>query len=336
MPRSIFVAIAAGAASAVMFASVASCAAAGVFLTLVFAPLPLAIAGFGWGWTTALAGAAIASLGLAAIVNFAGVIMYAIAIALPIVGFTYLASLNRDLTADDGSVWVQWYPIGYVLAAIAAWAGLLSAASTYAIGGDLEAITAAIRQTIERVFSSGTDNLPPNMQRPLTPDEMDRLADLVARMTPGATSIGWMMIAMFNLWLGAALAGRANSAGRPWPDFSGLILPKTFPLWFALATGLSFIEGFIGLVASGFAWAFFVVYMLVGIAIVHQLTRGQSLRFAALIATWLAVIFLQPLSGMALALAGLAEPLWPLKRKSLEDTPVPRGPPPRNPPPGPD
>ena len=178
MPISPLIAIAAGLASAVMFVSIVSGAAMGVFLTLFFAPLPIAIAGFGWGWMTALLASLVAVIGLAAVANFAAVLMYAIAIGLPMVGFTYLASLSRDFTADDGSVWVQWYPVGYILAAVALWSGLLSAGSIYAIGGDLESMTGAVRQTIERVFTTQTEQLPSNMRRPLTPEEMDRLAAL--------------------------------------------------------------------------------------------------------------------------------------------------------------
>lgn len=334
MPFSPIISVCAGAASAILFISAVGGSLIGVTLSLFFAPLPIAIAGFGWGWMTALGAAATAAIGLALIANAVAVIMYAIAIALPMVAFTYLLTLRRDLTADDGSVWVQWYPVGSVLAALSIWSGLLATAAVVAIGGDIESISAALRPTIDRFFEAQTQ-LSNDLPRTLTPEEKDRLAQVIARMTPGATAAVWMLVGMFGLWLGAGVTARSGRLQRPWFDFTTIVVPRPFPLLFAIAAGLTFVSGPVGLIASGFAWAFFLVYMLVGLAIIHQLTRGQSLRVVALIAVYFALLFLNPLSGIALAMVGLAEPVWPMRRQLLEDQPQPRGPSPPGQGPGP-
>src|SRR5438045_9100622 len=60
------IALVAGAASALMFASTISGALLSVFLYFL-APLPLMVAAFGWGWLSAALAGAAAGIGLGAI-----------------------------------------------------------------------------------------------------------------------------------------------------------------------------------------------------------------------------------------------------------------------------
>ncbi|MFX6019307.1 hypothetical protein ABTF08_20735, partial [Acinetobacter baumannii] len=74
--------LAAGLASATMFASIIS----GALISLVLfylAPLPLMVAALGWGSATALIGGAIAALGLGAIFGIPYMAAFALTIALP-------------------------------------------------------------------------------------------------------------------------------------------------------------------------------------------------------------------------------------------------------------
>src|ERR1700760_2574300 len=82
MMTTVFIALAAGLASALMFASIIS----GAVISLVLfylAPLPLMVAALGWGSATALIGSAVAALGLGALFGLPYMAAFAITVALP-------------------------------------------------------------------------------------------------------------------------------------------------------------------------------------------------------------------------------------------------------------
>src|SRR4029450_7938436 len=88
------IAIAAGTASALMFASIVS----GALISLVLfylAPLPLMVAAIGWGPLCASLGGIAAAIGLGALFGLPYCIAYAITVALPAWWLGHLAMLGR-------------------------------------------------------------------------------------------------------------------------------------------------------------------------------------------------------------------------------------------------
>src|SRR3978361_343995 len=128
MTQMIMVGIAAGAASAVLFASVGSGALISILL-FYLAPLPIMIAVLGWTHWAGLIAAIGASVALAAV--FGGVFFFAflIGVALPAWGLGYLAMLARPSGATrPASAALEWYPPGRVVV----WAAVLGAVSVIA------------------------------------------------------------------------------------------------------------------------------------------------------------------------------------------------------------
>src|SRR6478672_7346075 len=78
----VLIAIAAGCASALMFASIVSGALISLLL-FYLAPLPLMVAALGWGPLSATLGGISASIGLGAIFGLPLCIAFAVAVALP-------------------------------------------------------------------------------------------------------------------------------------------------------------------------------------------------------------------------------------------------------------
>src|SRR5258708_20433885 len=109
MLQILLVGLGAGAAAALLFASVAS---GSILATLLFylAPLPILIAALGWShWAGLLAGlTAAASLGLA--LNLYFFMAFLVGIALPPWWLSYLPMLPRPVPAN-GSTTLEWYPI---------------------------------------------------------------------------------------------------------------------------------------------------------------------------------------------------------------------------------
>src|SRR5258705_5645642 len=92
----VLIALAAGAASALMFASIVSGALISLLL-FYLAPLPLMVAALGWGPLSATIGGVVAATGLGAIFGLPYCIAFAITIALPAWWLGHLALLGRPI-----------------------------------------------------------------------------------------------------------------------------------------------------------------------------------------------------------------------------------------------
>src|SRR6476619_8267270 len=107
MIQIVLVGLGAGAAAALLFASVVSGSLAAVFL-FYLAPLPVMIAALGWSHLAGLIAAASAT---AVVAVLSGVFL----IAVPVIAFGawwlgYLAMLARPATNGGGAL--EWYPAG--------------------------------------------------------------------------------------------------------------------------------------------------------------------------------------------------------------------------------
>src|SRR5215207_9936412 len=111
------VGLGAGAAAALLFASVASGSMAAIFL-FYLAPLPILIAALGWSHWAGLIAAASATTAVA-------ILSGSLFIAVPVIAFGawwlgYLALLGRPATNGGGSA-LEWYPVGRLIM----WAALI-------------------------------------------------------------------------------------------------------------------------------------------------------------------------------------------------------------------
>src|SRR5947209_16564897 len=130
------IALIAGAASALMFASIVS----GALISLVLfylAPLPLMVASIGWGPLCATFGGIGAALGLGALFGLPYCLAFAVTVALPAWWLGHLVLLGRQV---DGAASpnpaqapaepdIEWYPVGRLLLWIAGFATLTTIAA---------------------------------------------------------------------------------------------------------------------------------------------------------------------------------------------------------------
>ena len=148
----ILIALAAGAASALMFASIIS----GALFSLVLfylAPLPLMVAGLGWGPLAATIGGIAAALGLGAIFGLPYCIAFVVTVALPAWWLGHLALLGRPSPnsgssngAAPAAPVLEWYPVGRILLWIAGFAALTTFAAMLTLGTDAETISGTLRR----------------------------------------------------------------------------------------------------------------------------------------------------------------------------------------------
>jgi hypothetical protein len=309
MNISILIGIGAGLASSALFASAWSGTALGVLVLFLLSPLPVAIAGLGWGWASGAVAAAAGTVILGVAGGPPSGLIYLLALGAPSAVFAYYAQLNRSVTfeASDNSLQtgVEWYPLGRLVGWACVWGGVLAALSMFSIGSDVAAIRGALQDVLEKTLFQ---DVTLTAGRALTAEEKTAFAAMMTQIYPWAIATLWLAIAMLNWWAAAHVTARSGRLSQPWPDLAGLRLPPQVPLAFGLSLlALLFTSGMAMLVASGFAGAFMFGLMLVGLGLLHRITRGTAARPFLLGIVYTALVVM-PFTSLIVALIGLGEP----------------------------
>jgi hypothetical protein len=305
----ILIGLAAGCASALMFASIIS----GALMSLVLfylAPLPLMVAALGWGSATALIGGVIAALGLGFIFGFPYTAAFALTVALPACWLGHLTLLARPVSSDPQlanlSPALDWYPTGRILAWTALFASITTISALLTLGTDADTITGALRRGLLRIM--GTRGAPSG--------EADRVVDALVAIAPGAATIIAMMTLTLNLWLAAKITTTSGLMTRPWPDLRTTTLPGMILIALLVAVVLCFVGGLLAMVAQIVSSALLMAYAVTGFAVLHTVTQAFSGRAFVLGAAYAATLFIGwPLLGMislglADAVFGIRQAYW--------------------------
>jgi len=307
MPYSLLIGLGAGLVSAVVFASATTGPLLIRMILFLLTPLALFLAGLGVGPATA----AIAGLAGAAVVFAAGsataALVFAASQAIPVFLLTYLAALNRPF--GEGT---EWYPPGRLVIAAALIAGVFSMLTLFLLGGDIDALRASLRAMLDAFVNTELPKMPDAPT--LGPKEIDEATSVALALLPAASAISTMGSLLFNMWLAGRITLASGRLRRPWPDLAAMSYPTGTPLLLAVATGASLLSGLLGLIAAGFAGPLFFAYVLLGLAVVHYVTRGRPWRPFALWGLYAALFIMNTVASLAIALLGLAEAIWPIRR----------------------
>src|SRR5436190_20964342 len=153
MIMGLLIALAAGCASALMFASIISGALISLLL-FYLAPLPLMVAALGWGPTGAAIGGIAAGTGLGAIFGLPYLMAFILTVALPAWWLGHLALLGRPVSSGNGAAAIEptleWYPVGRILVWTAGFAALTTLAALLTLGTDGATISATLRRGLLR------------------------------------------------------------------------------------------------------------------------------------------------------------------------------------------
>ena len=317
MKQIILIAIGAGAAAALLFASRYS----GSLMALVLvnlAPMPILIAGIGWGNIAGLIAGAFATLCIAVLFEGDATLMFVASIGLPAFWLAHLTLLARPADGVSPNK-LEWYPPGRIMF----WAGVIAAVSTvvitvFAFGVDAQSFHAKLKadlEAMEAAFRAG-NNL-----------GSEKLFDveLMAKVVPAVMAALSTVILLMNTSLAARIVNLSGQLRRPWPEMSAIRFPRFAPGTFAIVWACMFLPGLLGIVSSVFAGALTAAFALLGLAVLHGVTRGIGGRpfvlgavyvflFLSLWSLWPAVI---------LALLGLADTALDLRGRAAST----RGPP---------
>lgn len=117
-----------------------------------------------------------------------------------------------------------------------------------------------------------------------------------------------LMLLVVNLWLAARIAQMSGLLAAPWPDIPrGLRVPRPLAIVLAVALGLSFAGGPVGMLGVIVSGALVMAFALQGLAVVHAVTRGKGFRFPLLIIVYLTLAMLMPWSIAFYGLLGLLD-----------------------------
>jgi hypothetical protein len=313
MIQIVFVGLGAGAASALLFASVASGSPLSILL-FYLAPLPILIAAIGWSHWAALLAALAAALGLtAAFGNVFFLFAFLVGVGLPAWWLGYLALLAR---ADENGN-VEWYPAGRLVLWCAAIAAGMVIIAIPNFGLDEEQFRSGLRRGFERVLrdqgrgSSGFD---------VNSDTGKRLIDLLVIIMPLAAAVLATLTSSMNLYLAGRIVKVSGRLKRPWPDLTELRFPLAAHLSFAGALVLSFMPGLVGTMGGIVASALIMAYAILGFSVLHAITRNVGGRAFILSGAYLAALVIGwPV--LAMTLLGLADAIFDFRKRIGVGTP---------------
>ena len=316
----ILIGLAAGCASALMFASIISGALLSLLLCYL-APLPLLVAALGWGPFCAAIGGIVAAAGLTAIFGLAYGVAFTIAVALPAWWLGHLALLGRPITVGAASPGtpsgaardLEWYPVGRILLWIVGFATLSTVAALLTLGTDAASITGVLRRGLLRLFEPH--------EAPLS-EEAEHWVDALVTLAPVAGVAVAQMTLTLNLWLSAKITATSGRLHRPWPDLRCTVLPPmTLPALF-IAIAFCFTGGLVAILAQIATAALMMAYALVGFAVLHILTLQMKSR-AFWLGTSYAIIIVFGWPILALVALGLADALFDFRQRYRRGKPPP-------------
>ncbi len=349
------VAFGSGLAAALLFVSARQQGTLAALLLASLSPLPIMIATLGFGHATGLGAAVAAAVTMMALISAAtataislktlitaglGGLTFALGLALPSWWLARLAGSGRaqvvipfilaglarfqrrtgrkPLSEPKPQIAAApQIPFGDILMSAAAIAFIVVTAITLVLvfrQGGYEAGLAKAAAEVEPLIAEmlGPRELPKNV-------DLAALSRLVVETMP-ATASGLVALAfMANLWLAGRVVQLSHRLAFPWPDIAhGLRAPRGAAIVFLACLGLAFLHGLAGLIASIAAAALGVVFVLQGLAVLHDLSRGMKFRAYLLFGLYLTFGLLMPWPLIIFAVIGLIEAGFSLRDRKAQ------------------
>lgn len=259
-----------------------------------FAQLPIALTGFRFGFMPAAVAAAIATLAVGVASPGAGALtLFLLTSVVPVLLIVYLALQCR--TAPDGTE--QWYPLGRILAWLAALAVAVLAIAMLMFSGAEDGLEGTIRRYLQGALSGfgGMD-----------PETIDATVAMTTRLFPGIAATSWMFMNVINGILALRLVTATGHNQRPKPSFHDIEVPNWPIAVIVVGAVLSFFGGNPALLGTNAMIVATVPFFFIGLAVLHSISAAWPGRIMVLTGVYLLlVLLLWP--AVFIALLGIAE-----------------------------
>ena len=277
-------------------------------LLLPLVPLPTLIASLGWGLS---AGVAAMLAGCAVIAGIAAPLVacgYALLLGLPAILVTHVLMLARY---DAAGALTHWYPAGRVVWTLALYGAALPVLLVALDGGSFDAVTPELMRAF-KLFAVGA---PAGSEWHTMSDQ--RLAELVAigvQLMPAAISGYWTLLFAINVYLAGRIVRLSGLIERPWPDLHWLTLPALAALVLVAGIVGIWIGGALNVIGTSAFGALLIAFLLQGLAVIHAMAHARAATWA-ISATYTALILVNGVAMTLIALLGVAETIFHLRRR---------------------
>jgi hypothetical protein len=371
MIQIVLIGLGAGAAAALLFASMVSGAPAALLL-LLLAPLPILIVSLGWSHWAGLIAAATAGGCLAVVVPEVGA-AFLVGVGFPAWWLGYLTLLARPTAAgsvsapagprsaladsrsaltdprsdlinarsdpgdprsalaDPRSALAD--PEWYPVGRLVLWAAGISAVLVGATLLTLGTDLTTLQNTLRPLLDTHLDDVIADQLD--DPAEAARLVDFMLMFLPGAVAASLALVTVLNLWLAGRIVKISQRLSRPWPRISDMRFPAFAPAVLGAAVAGSFLPDLIGLSFSAVAASLMIAHVLLGLAVIHAVTVGLNARGFILGSVYAAIVlFSWPIRWplLVIGLLGIGDALFDLRTLIARRRGPPATPPPYPPP----
>ena len=301
MVQILLVGIGAGLASALLFASITSGAL--ISLVLVYlAPLPIMIAGLGWSHWAGLVAALVASTGLS--VTFTAnsnlFLGFLFGVGVPSWWLCYLALLARPVAAPGGNT-IEWYPVGRLVIWTSILSSLVMVGVLLNMGTSEEMIRSAMRKSLEKMLRLSETQIELS-----GPNDLNSRVDALVKIAPPAAAVSLTLLNLMIFWLAGRVVNVSGRLRRPWPELSAMTFPPITPNLLAVTMVCVLLSGLVGIISSVFAASLVTVYAVLGLAVLHVITRSMNGRGLVLTGVYATIVFIWPVL-LLFAMLGLAD-----------------------------
>ena len=301
--RVLLIAIICGLITALLFLAPIALGVAGSSLS-TFSALPLFISVLGFGTAAGIISGGVSIIVLTAFFGIVGAVQSSLVVLAPALWIGHLAGLKRD---DRG--YEEWYPLNAILMHMALISGLATLLYGFFTNYSTETATKVTTELMTQwaaINASGSVNTA----------AIEVQAKAVAELLPFIMPFSILILLAVNLYLGVRFATARGWMLRPRDDIpASANLPIYAGAIFTIALFISFTGGTLGLIAKVVAGAVGGAFALVGLAVIHYLTRNLSLRSFVLVPLYFVMLVGPPFIGSLLAALGIAEGVFQLRAR---------------------
>ena len=300
-------AVAAGAASSLLFVLSAMVPALGIFIFFV-APLPLFLAGLSRGPRAAMIASATGMLLTGIAAGPVGGLGFFFIVGLGPVVLVYLALLQSPDYGRTG-----WYPLGGIIAVAAVLAaGYLLIADIALLVSGAGGLKAALSALVAELFSDGLfDEIQQAFGGAI---DRDGFRELMVRIFPASAAVNWMAAQLGSFALAQMILKRNEGALRHGERFEEIELPHSLLIGVVAAGALAFLPTPFAFVAGNLFAVLLIPYFLLGLAVIHAISAAWPARQVMLGLFYLVVIMIVWVA-LPVILVGLLEPVLRLRDK---------------------
>lgn len=271
-----------------------------------FGPAPVLAVGLGLGATLASISAAIAALLVLIGFNSLNSLAYIAGTAIPAMIIVRQALISQP-SAMPGKR--DWYPPGLILGWLVAYGLIMLSLVTLYFALATDGLQSASHAVLREIFSQLIQQSGMSTGAGARGAQMADIAEILARqmapVLPGMLLAGSLLILVPNATITQGVLARTGYALRPSPPYAALELPRWLAGALALALVVTFLPGALGGFGRNAALLLSTPFLLVGLAVIHTLSRRAPKPGSVLGAFYVGLFLAGILLGLAIPLLAL-------------------------------